>query len=82
MLPGDGVPAAQFMYEDGGARLTLHMHAEPSDSGTGFELVDRGGITGFRWMEDGCGYAVLAEAGREHLLPVAEAVHRSLIPRE
>lgn len=83
LLPGDGVPAAQFMYEDGGgARLTLYMRAEPGDSGTGFELVDRGGVTGFRWMEGGFGYAVLAEAGRERLLPVAEAVHRQLTPRE
>ena len=83
LLPGDGAPAAQFMYEDDrGARLTLYMRAEMGEDGTGFAMVERGGVFGFRWMEHGFGYAVLAEAGRDRLLPVAEAVHHQLAIKE
>jgi len=78
LLPGETVPAAQFMYDDDhGTRLTLYMRAEPGD-GTGFEVVERSGVAGFRWYDAGFGYAVLAETDRARLLRVAEAVHRQL----
>jgi anti-sigma factor RsiW len=77
LLPGESVPAAQFMFsDDRGTRLTLYLRAEPIESGTGFEIVQRGPVAGFRWFEDGFGYVVLAETSRERLLQVAEAVYR------
>lgn len=79
LLPGETVPAAQFMYEGAqGTRLTLYMRAEPGDAGTGFELIERDGITGFRWFDAGFGYAVLAEMDRARLLHVAEEVHKQM----
>ncbi len=76
LLPGEGVPAAQFMYgHERGARLTLYMRAEPGEDGTGFDLIERNGVSGFHWMDRGFGYAVLAEAGRDRLLPVAKGIH-------
>lgn len=78
LLPGETVPAAQFMYDDDhGTRLTLYMRAERAD-GTGFEVVEKSGVTGFRWYDAGFGYAVLAETDRVRLLRVAEAVDRQL----
>lgn len=78
LLPGETVPAAQFMYDDDhGTRLTLYMRADTGD-GTGFEVVEKSGVAGFRWDDAGFGYAVLAETDRARLLRVAEAVHRQL----
>lgn len=92
LLPGDTVVAAQFMFDDAsGTRLTLYLRAEPGgqetgektgqgtgQGGTGFELIEHGRVAGFRWFEDGFGYAVLAETGRDRLLQVAEAIDRQL----
>lgn len=79
LLPGENAPAAQFMYVDAeGTRLTLYVRAEPGEGPVGFELLERAGVSGFRWLDHGFGYAVLAEAGRERLLAVAEAVSRQL----
>ena len=77
LLPGESVPAAQFMFsDDQGTRLTLYLRAEPKDAGAGFDIVQRGAVSGFRWFEDGFGYVVLAEGSRERLLQVAEAVYK------
>jgi len=81
LLPGESVPAAQFMYQDQqGTRLTLYVRAEPADSETGFEMVQRGDVAGFRWFDRGFGYVVLAETSRERVLQAAEAVYRQVSP--
>lgn len=79
LLPGATTPAAQFMYDDDrGTRLTLYMRADPGDETTGFQIVERGGLSGLFWVDRGFGYAVLAQASRARLRPVAEAVWRQL----
>lgn len=83
LLPGDTAVAAQFMFDDAsGTRLTLYLRAEPRSQDAkpdaGFELIEDGRVAGFRWFEDGFGYAVLAEIGRDRLLQVAEAIYRQL----
>jgi anti-sigma factor RsiW len=78
LLPSESVPAAQFMFEDDrGARLTLYLRQETAND-TGFELVQRDGVAGFRWFEGGFGYVVLAAIDRDRMLQVAEAVYRQL----
>lgn len=68
------------MFEDAaGLRLTLYLHGRKSDS-TGFEIVERNGVTGFRWYEDDMMYVVLAAAGRDRLLAIAEAIGHQLMP--
>lgn len=79
LLPGATTPAAQFMYDDDrGTRLTLYLRADPGDETTGFRIVERGGLSGLFWVDRGFGYAVLAQASRARLWPVAEAVWRQL----
>lgn len=76
LLPYGNIPAAQFMFEDqAGSRLTLFVHPQASRD-TGFDVVERDGVTGFRWFEDGFGYVILAPVGRDRLLAIAEAVYR------
>jgi anti-sigma factor RsiW len=82
LLPGESVPAAQFMYADPqGTRLTLYLRAEKRDAGAGFDVVQRDGVAGFRWFEDGFGYVVLAETSRERLLQAAEAIYQQVAPK-
>lgn len=81
LLPGERVPAAQFMYEDDrGVRLALYMRAGPGNTGAGFQIIERDGVTGFRWYEGGFGYCVLAETARARLLQVAESVFQQASP--
>ena len=78
LLPGSGAPSAQFMFEDqSGARLTLYIHSQ-SPGGTGFNVVERDGVSGFRWFEDGLMYVVLANTGRDKLLGIAETIDHQL----
>lgn len=78
LLPSEEAVAAQFMFEnDGGTRLTLYLRQE-SQTGTGFDVVERDGIAGFRWFEGGFGYVILAPVRRERLLNMAEAIYRQL----
>jgi anti-sigma factor RsiW len=78
LLPSEAVPAAQFMFEDdGGTRLTLYLRQE-AGTDTGFELVLKDGVAGFRWFERGFGYVVLAAISRERLLQMAESIYRQL----
>lgn len=74
LLPGAAGPAAQLMYDNNGTRLTLFISADPQDQETSFRLVERDGLAGFYWVDQGFGYAVMAQAGRGRLLPVAQSV--------
>ena len=75
LLPGTAGPAAQLMYDDDdGTRLTLFISTDPQDHETSFRLVERDGLAGFYWVDQGFGYAVLAQTGRGRLLLVAQSV--------
>lgn len=79
LLPSEGLPAAQFMYEDAsGARLTLYARAGPADRATSFQIVERDGLAGFYWVDGGFGYALVARMAGDRLWPVVQAVHRQL----
>lgn len=81
LLPGGAGPAAQFMYDDDhGTRLTVYVQTDPGDKETSFRVVERDGLAGFYWVDQGFGYAVMARTGRGRLLPVAEAVWRQIGP--
>ena len=82
LLPGssDGA-AAQLMYEDeAGRRLTLYVQAARGTE-TAFRFQKDGEAATFAWIDQGFGFAVTANASREELLPIAEAVYRGLSPR-
>lgn len=81
LLPAasDNTAAAQFMYENGtGQRLTLYVRAGEPDGDTAFRFASEGRAAAFYWVDDGFGYALTGEAGREALLPLARVVYEQL----
>lgn len=71
--------AAQFMYENRqGQRLTLYVRSGEGGGDTSFRFTGEGNAVAFYWVEDGFGYALTGETGREALLPAARAVYEQL----
>lgn len=71
--------AAQFMYENRqGQRLTLYVRSGEGGRDTSFRFTGDGNAVAFYWVEDGFGYALTGETGREALLPAARAVYEQL----
>ncbi len=79
MLPNNGKPAAQFMYEDGsGRRLTLYVARCQPNRVTAFRYEQQDGIGAFYWMDGPIAYAVSAESGRESLHMLANVVYEQV----
>jgi len=77
LLPADSGPAALFMYEDGkGTRLSCYYLVVDVSGETEFQFRERNGISAFYWVDDGLAYAIAANAPRDLLLKVAEAVYQ------
>ncbi|MBS4048953.1 MAG: anti-sigma factor [Alphaproteobacteria bacterium] len=71
--------AAQFMYENRqGQRLTLYVRTGEAGGDTSFRFTGEGNAVAFYWVEDGFGYALTGETGREALMPAARAVYEQL----
>jgi anti-sigma factor RsiW len=78
LLPAGGHEAAQLMYENAAkARLTLYVQAGP-ETETAFRFREDNGAGTFAWVDRGFGFAVTAQATRDELLPIAEAVYHDL----
>jgi anti-sigma factor RsiW len=78
LLPAGSAAAAQLMYEDAvGRRLTVYVRAADGTQ-TAFRFEQDGDASTFAWIDQGFGFAVTAMAGRDELLPIAEAVYRGL----
>jgi anti-sigma factor RsiW len=78
LLPAGSHAAAQLMYDSpSGKRLTVYVQAEPG-SETAFRFRHDAETSTFAWVDQGFGFAVTALASREQLLPIAEAIYRSL----
>lgn len=82
LLPAEGGPAAQFMYQDGrGQRLTLYVRADVKDNKeTAFRFVREDKLAVFYWVDGGMGYALSGDVEKPALLNVANAVYRELNP--
>lgn len=82
LLPGDGGPAAQFMYQDSsGRRLTLYVRsAATGNKETAFRFAQEDKVGVFYWVDGPFGYALSGELERPQLLRVAEVVYRALNP--
>ena len=79
LLSANEGAAAQLMYEDSSRqRLTIYVQAEQG-SETAFRFWQAGDASTFAWIDQGFGFAVTARAGREQLLPIAEAVYHALL---
>jgi anti-sigma factor RsiW len=77
LLPSEGGPAAQFMYQNGNNRLTLYERGDNAGE-TGFRYSEENGLGVFYWSDQDFGYALAAKASRQELLGLAEMVYRQL----
>ncbi len=82
LLPGEGGPVAQFMYQDArGQRLTLYVRTDARDNReTAFRYAQEGSIGVFYWLDGKFGYALSGELPKDELLQVATAVYKQLNP--
>ena len=82
LLPADGQPAAQFMYQDGGGqRLTLYARRRlGGNCETAFRFAEQDGIGAFYWVDGDLAYALIGDLSRPMLDQVAHAVYRQLNP--
>ena len=82
LLPGEGAPRAQFMYEnDQGARVTLYVAVFATGSSPGpaaFRSVRVGDEETFYWTEDRFGYALSANVDRANLQVLSREVYAQL----
>lgn len=79
LLPDHGLPAAQFMYEDGaGRRLTLYIRKETGLGNTSFRFAERDGLGAFYWIDRPLAYAVSGRLGRDELMVLANAIYAGL----
>jgi anti-sigma factor RsiW len=82
LLPDLGLPAAQFMYEDGtGRRLTLYIRKETGLNNTAFRFAEHEGLATFYWIDRPLAYALAGKLSREDLLKLANAVYAQLEQR-
>jgi len=80
LAAGEG-PAAQLMYENReGKRITAFVARGIADGQTAFQFRQQGKIATFYWVDNGTGYALSGELGREALLEVSRAVYSQLQP--
>jgi anti-sigma factor RsiW len=82
LLPGDGAPRAQFMYEDArGTRVTLYVAVFApgrAPAATAFRSLRVGGEETFYWTEERFGYALSADIDGPDLQALAREVHAQL----
>jgi len=82
LLPDRGLPAAQFMYEDGaGRRLTLYMRKETGLNNTAFQFAERDGFAAFYWVDRPLAYAIAGRLQRDELMGLANAIYGQLEQR-
>jgi anti-sigma factor RsiW len=77
LLPSEGGPAAQFMYQNGKSRLTLYEREDTAGE-TGFRYSAENGVSEFYWSDQEFGYAVTAKVDRERLMKLAEMIYHQL----
>jgi anti-sigma factor RsiW len=79
LVPDSGLPAAQFMYEDGsGRRLTLYIRKETGLYNTSFRFAEREGLGAFYWIDRPLAYALAGPLRREELMELANLVYAQL----
>ena len=82
LLPDRGLPAAQFMYEDGsGRRLTLYLRKDTGLNNTAFQFAERDGFAAFYWVDRPLAYAIAGRLGRDELMALANAIYGQLEQR-
>jgi len=79
LLPDQGLPAAQFMYEDAsGRRLTLYVRKETGLNNTSFRFHEKDGFGSFYWIDRPLAYALSGRLSRDELMTLANVVYAQL----
>ncbi len=79
LLPDQGLPAAQFMYEDAsGRRLTLYVRKETGLNNTSFRFYEKDGFGSFYWIDRPLAYALSGRLSRDDLMDLANIVYAQL----
>lgn len=80
LLPGNGGPAAQFMYEDErGERLTLYVRSKAdARENLAFRFFQHNDVNVFYWIDGKFGYVLAGGVTRTRLLDAANRVYREL----
>lgn len=79
LIPVDGNPAAQFMYESAsGDRYTLFASRAGGAKPTALHFEDWDSIGCFYWIEGDVGYALNGPNDRERLMAIATKVYEQL----
>ncbi|NQV98411.1 MAG: anti-sigma factor [Rhodospirillales bacterium] len=79
LLPDNGQPAAQFMYEDvDGNRITVYVRRSLEARETAFKFTSQENASAFYWVDSGFSYALAGKLSREELLSIAEQVYKDL----
>ncbi len=74
-----GLPAAQLLYQnEAGKRVTLYMRHGGKAGQTGFTFRRDGEASQFFWQDSHMAYSLTGKMAQQELLPIAEAVGRSL----
>lgn len=82
LLPDDGKPAAQFMYEDESkARLTVYVRRNIESHETAFQFVSDKGVSAFYWIDANFAYALVGKTNRDVLQEAAKIIHRDLVSK-
>jgi anti-sigma factor RsiW len=84
LLPGEGSPRAQFMYENRQRqRVTLYVAVFEPGHGPGqtaFRATRDGEQAAFYWVDERFGYALSADAGASDVMAIAREVYSQLEP--
>ncbi len=78
LLPADGKPAAQFMYENtGGQRLTLFFAVAAGGGDASYRYVQDGSTLSLFWYTDGFACALTGEFEQKDLMAFAREIYRA-----
>jgi anti-sigma factor RsiW len=78
LLPSEGKPAAQFMYENtGGQRLTLFFAVANGGGDSSYRYVQDGSTLSLFWFIDGFACALTGEFEQKDLMAFAREVYRA-----
>ncbi len=82
LLPAEGTPAAQFMYQNAqGTRLTLYLRTGAvQNRATLFEFSRQNNVSVFYWIDGPLGYALSGELEKGELLRIATAIYHASTP--
>lgn len=79
LLPDDGRPAAQFMYQNAaGGRLTVYVRRNAGEPETEFRFTADRGVSAFYWVDRHFAYVLAGTIDRPGLLAAAKVVYRDL----